>query len=285
MLFLTIFAVVNLRYATNEKQILPFATFSDEPRTPSELSLAIRKKLQEEQGIYSIRYEDFTSKNAFGINDEMVVTAASVIKIPVLAALYQLAEQKEVDLDEQVTIPEKDMQRWGTGVIRYENAGVTYTIRELAELMIEKSDNTAVYVLANHVIGLPRLQEIINMWGLSNTNYEKNLTSNKDINKLMKAMYFGELVHDTKLKDEMIGCMDDSDFEERLPKLLPDYIDVYHKIGNEVRITHDVGIIDVPGKPYYLGILGKDIPDHERSTQVIAEISEMVFKYQNEVME
>jgi beta-lactamase class A len=285
LLFLTIFAVFNMRYATDAKQVLPFATLSNDPKTAPELSLAIRKKLQDEQGIYSIRYEDFNSKNAFGINDEMVVTAASVIKIPVLAALYQLAEKKEVNLDEQITIPEADMQRWGTGVIRYENAGVTYTIRELAELMIEKSDNTAVYVLANRVIGLKRVQEMISSWGLSHTNYSENKTSNKDMNKLMRAMYLGEVVHDTALNDEMIGFMDDSDFEERLPKLLPDYIDVYHKIGNEVRITHDVGIIDLQGKPYFLGILGTDISDYERAAQVIAEISEMVFKYQNETQE
>jgi len=282
LLFFTVFVVFNMRNTTTKaSNVLPFNAVSDEPQTLSELSLAIRNRIAEEEGTYSIRFEDFGTKNAFGINDEPVVTAASVIKIPALAALYYLAEQRDIDLNEVITIPESDMQRWGTGIIRYQDAGATYTIRELAQVMMEHSDNTAVYVLANRVIGLERLQELIDSWGLSNTNYLENNISNKDMNKVMRMMYSGELVKDEELTNEMMGWMDDSDFEERLPKYIPEEVSVYHKIGNEVRITHDVGVIDLPEKPYYLGVLGIEIPDHEHATEVIAQISQMVFEYQS----
>ncbi|MCR4264017.1 MAG: class A beta-lactamase-related serine hydrolase, partial [Candidatus Roizmanbacteria bacterium] len=262
LLIFTIFAVLNMRNSvTKATNVLPFKTVSTEPQTLSELSLSIRNKIAEEEGTYSIRFEDFESKNAFGINDEPVVTAASVIKIPVLAALYYLAEKDEIDLDEVITIPESDMQRWGTGVIRYQDAGATYTNRELGQVMMEHSDNTAVYVLANRVIGLDRLQELIDSWGLDNTHYLDNEVSNKDMNKIMRMMFLGEIVTDEQLVDEMMGRMDDSDFEERLPKYIPEEVPVYHKIGNEVRITHDVGVFDLENKPYYLGILGIEVPD------------------------
>ena len=285
MLFLTIFSVLNMRKIDTSSSVLPFATVSNEPESVSELTLAIRKKLQEEEGIYSIRFEDFESKNAFGINDEMVVTAASVIKIPVLAALYYLADQKDIDLDEEISIPEQDMQRWGTGVIQYEEAGATFSYRDLAQVLMEHSDNTALYVLANRVIGLEHLQSLIDQWGLDHTDYLKNDTSNKDMNNLLRLMYYGEIVKNDSLNEEMIGWMDDSEFELRLPKYLPSDIPVYHKIGNEVRVTHDVGIIDLQGKPYYLGILGTDIPDHEHATDIIAQISLMVYEYQNQQLE
>ncbi|MBI4137476.1 serine hydrolase [Candidatus Roizmanbacteria bacterium] len=282
LLFITVFAVLNMRNTViRASKILPFHTVSDEPQTLSDLSLAIRNKIADEEGTYSIRFEDFESKNAFGINDEPVVTAASVIKIPVLAALYYLADQEEINLDEVITIPESDMQRWGTGIIRYQDAGATYTNRELAQVMIEHSDNTAVYVLANRVIGLDRLQDLINSWELNNTHYLDNEISNKDMNKLMRMMYRGELIQNEELNTEMMGWMDDSDFEERLPKYIPEEVPVYHKIGNEVRITHDVGVFDLENKPYYLGVLGIEIPDHDHATEVIAEISQMVFEFQN----
>lgn len=284
LLFFTVFAVLNMRNTvTKATDVLQFATSSGDVDTLSDLSLAIRNRIAEEEGMYSIRYEDFTSKTAFGINDEPVVTAASVIKIPVLAALYVLADNGEVNLDEVTTIPEEDMQRWGTGVIQYEEAGITFTNRELAQLMMEHSDNTAVYVLANRAIGLERLQNLINSWGLKNTDYLENEISNKDMNVLLRIMYSGELVQDDTLSNEMIGWMDDSEFEERLPKYIPEEVPVYHKIGNEVRITHDVGIIDLEGKPYYLGVLGIDVPDHDHATEVIAEISRMVFEYQSQM--
>lgn len=249
------------------------------PQNITELKIAVNNIIQKKTGTYSVYYVDLNSGENFGLNQEQVMTAASVNKIPILAALYYLANKGDIDLDKEITLQSKDIQDYGTGVIRYQTPPVTYTIRELAQLMMEKSDNTSSYVIASKIVGLQKVQDLVNSWGLTQTNMDENTTSNHDMALLMQKMYKGEIANQ-ELTNEMIGFMDDSDFEERLPKLLPENINVYHKIGNEVNIIHDVGIIDSPGKPYYLGVMTNNIAAQEQEAKdAIAEISKMIFLY------
>lgn len=248
------------------------------PRTLSELTREITTLLSNQQGTYSILFQDFNSNESIRINDEKVYTAASVIKIPILAATYQLASQGKLDLDEKIRISTEDVQDWGTGTIRNESQPIIYTVRELSALLMEKSDNTAAYVLYHNVIGEDTMHDMLDDWGLTHTDIEENETTNADIRALMEKMYHNQIAF-TKLTDEMIDFMDDSDFEDRLPALLPSTVHVYHKIGNEVRITHDVGIITFNDTAYYLGVLSMEVPDIEEGKKLIAKISQLTYQY------
>ena len=89
-------------------------------------------------------------------------------------------------------------------------------------------------------------------------------------------MYKGEITS-PELTLEMLGFMDDSDFEDRIPKGIPPNITVIHKTGNEVGNVHDAGIIDLPDRPYYLGVMTTDITNEEETKKKIARISQIVF--------
>lgn len=249
------------------------------PKTLSEFSYHIRSLIDEEQGTYSVRFEDFNTNEAFGINDDNSMTAASVIKLPILASLYHLADEGKINLDDEVTIKPSEVQNWGTGTIRYESQPIVHTNRELAKLMIEESDNTAAFVFTDRIIGTQTIQNLIESWGLRNTNIQENLTSNKDMSLLIHKMENNELASKALTK-EMIGWMDYSSFEDRLPALLPDNVHVYHKIGNEVRVVNDVGMIVFDDNKYYIGVLTEEIPDIEHAKEVIATISKLAYNYE-----
>lgn len=83
----------------------------------------------------------------------------------------------------------------------------------------------------------------------------------------------------SSLTKELIGFMDDSQFEDRLPRLLPKDARVYHKIGDEVGNIHDVGIVEHNGKAYFIGVLTDDQKDVEAAKLAIAEISKMVYDF------
>ena len=274
----SVFLLKKLISSPSSELISPLPLQSEEiPKTQNELLKEI-KQLIDGKGTYSVYIYDLNKKEGFGLGEETVFTAASVNKIPILASLYFLAGKNEIDLDKKITIQRKDIQNYGTGSIRYDPAGTQYSLKTLARLLTEKSDNTAGYVLGEIVIGLEKVQELIESWGLSQTNMENNKTSNHDIALLMSLMHQGKITNQALTK-EMIGLMDDSDFEERLPKLLPENIKVYHKIGNEEDIIHDAGIINLPQNPYYLGVFSTDIPDPEEAKEIIAQISKLVFEY------
>ncbi len=246
-------------------------------KNPAELISRIKKLTDTKNGYYSVYIYDLTNDQAYGFNETTILTAASVNKIPVLAALYYEAQTGRIDLDKRITLQASDIQDFGTGILRNEKPGGLYSLKTLAQIMIEKSDNTAVYVLTQ-VIGEKKIQELVNKWGLTQTDIKNNKTSNKDMALLFTKIYRGQIAN-AALTIEMIGFMDDSDFENRLPALLPDTVKVYHKIGTEIGNIHDVGIIALERHPYYLGVMTNDVTDEQQAETTIAEISQMVYDF------
>jgi beta-lactamase class A len=255
-----------------------FSLFSQKPKDPTSLLSEIKKIIDKFPGSWSVYFYDLTTNQGFGINETAIFTAASVNKVPILASLYYLAGRNAIDLDQQVTLQVSDIQDYGTGSIRYDPPGTTYSLKTLARLMMEKSDNTAAHLLGRQIIGFEKIQKLVDTWGLTQTDMEENKTSLVDMNKLFLKMYRGEITNQA-LTSEMIGFMDDSDFEDRIPALLPKGVKVYHKTGDETGNIHDVGIVELPNHPYFIGILTSDVSDEAQTKQTIAQISKMVFEY------
>lgn len=246
--------------------------------TEDNLLREIEKIIQRNPGTYSLYVYDLKGKKGFGINEKTVLTAASVNKLAILAALYHMAGKKEIDLEKVITLQKDDVQDYGTGSIRYDEPGTTYSLKTLARLMMEKSDNTAAYILANHIIGVENIQTMVDSWEMTQTEIVDNKTSVYDMSVLLTKMYNGEITTGA-LTPEMLDFTDSSDFDDRIPKNIPSGIKIYHKSGNEIGKIHDVGIVNLPGRPYFLGVMTNDITDEEAAKNNIAEISRIVFDY------
>ena len=99
-----------------------------------------------------------TGETASVLPDEKF-NSASVIKIPVLVMAYQMAEKSTLDLNARVTIAKGD-KRGGSGVLRYHDAGLQPTLRDVMTQMIITSDNTATDIAIARVGGVPA----VNTW-------------------------------------------------------------------------------------------------------------------------
>jgi beta-lactamase class A len=254
-----------------------FTSIFKKAKKPEDLKAKIQEAARDWTN-YSIVVVDYKSSFRMDINDTVIYTAASVNKLPILAALYYYSEKGDIDLDKVITIQAADIQDYGTGTIQYDPPGTTYSIRTLAQLMIKKSDNTAAYVLANHIVGIKKIHDLMASWGLTQTDVVVNKTSNRDTSLLVNKMWNRQVVGEA-LTTEMMGFMKDTDFENRLPSLLPEGVAVYHKIGTEVRVIHDVGVVTDGKVTYYIGVLTSDVPDEAEAETRIAEISKLVYDF------
>lgn len=255
----------------------PFSLFK-KTKNPDDLSQKIKSALKDQWADYSIVVEDYTSDFSLRESEGEIFVAASVNKVPILAALYYYAAKGEIDLDDDITIQAADIQDYGTGSIRYGKPGAVYSIKTLAKLMIKQSDNTAAYILANHIIGFPRLTGIVTQWGMSQTDMVENNTSNQDIAKLYRMIFEGKIT-DAAHTQEMLSFLKDTDFETRLPAKLPDSVTTYHKIGTEVSIIHDAGIVTDGTHTYYIGIFTKGTAEGEETDALMATVSKTVYDY------
>ncbi len=255
------------------------------PQAPAgsatDLKAAIKETADRQWSNYSIYVEDMNHDFVVDINETVVFDAASVMKIPILAALYTIAEDDPTILDRSITPQPDDIQAYGTGSIQYDPPGTSYTVKTLARLMMQKSDNTATYIITQHIVGESVVQQLIDSWGMSQTNIRTNKTSNKDISLITKRIYEG-VVTGKSMTEEMLALMKDSDFEDRIPALLPEGTTVYHKIGNAAGGYHDTGIVVSPTTQYYIGIFTSDITDEgEETIARMAEISKTVYEFMN----
>lgn len=231
--------------------------------------------LKDQKGEFNVCYTDLVTEDSFGIHPDTVLTGASLNKLPIVGYLYYLAGKKEIDLQETIVIQKSDIQDYGTGVIRYEEPGKTYTLQYLAQLALQKSDNTAAHVI-NIRIGEGNIQSYAYRLGMSATSMVENDTSCRDIQTFFKMLYANKIAPDALTK-ELMGYMENTDFEDRISRLLPRSMHVYHKTGDGVNFVHDGGIISNGKTPFILVVTSSNLSDDEKAKETIGKIAEKIY--------
>lgn len=260
---LTFLPTINLNRGTSESNF------------QSEVEKIIKKK----NGFYSVYYKNLKTEESFGINENQIETAASVNKLPIIAALYYLDKTGKIDLDDKITIQEDDVQDYGTGSIRYQEMPQTYSLRNLAKLALNQSDNTAAHVISLK-LGEENIQYLVNTWGMNSTNMINNKTTVKDMGTLMQKINNGDIANGPQTR-ELLEFMTNTEFEDRLAKNIKDQAIIQHKTGDGEGFVHDVGIIrSKDGKNvYFLGVMTSDIGQNEKEAKdTIGEISKKIFE-------
>jgi beta-lactamase class A len=103
------------------------------------------------------------------IDSNAEVPTASVIKVPIMAALYHEIDMGRFEETDLLALQDED-RRYGTGVIRDLTTGREFSLFDLCRLMIVLSDNTATGIIARHV-GIERINEILHAWSFCTTDF------------------------------------------------------------------------------------------------------------------
>ena len=257
---------------------LVISNLSKEERFDPSLVLSeienLTKDLRGSYGVYVFR---LTDKKDYGFNEDKVFPAASLMKLPVMLALYQEAEKGKIDLETKYTLIEKDKRR-GAGILQGKPVGSLYTYKQLIELMGQHSDNTAFAVLRK-VLGDKEIEKVIDDLEMSKTSLRGFETSPKDMGRFFQKLYQGDILS-PKSRDEFLDSLVDTSFEDWLPQGVPEDIKVAHKIGQDLGIFSDAGII-FTSRPFVLIIMSKNARQKE-ADEVLVEITEKVWAFEME---
>jgi beta-lactamase class A len=230
-------------------------------------------------GTYGISVIDLASGQKLDLDAAEPMNAASVNKLEILAALYHEVEAGRVRLDTTLTLSATNVQDYGTGVIRYQPLGTRYTLDQLAILLIEQSDNTASYMLAQY-LGLSTIDKLVTGWGLTSTIVGQEVSTPQDAARFMQLLYEGKLANAADTQ-RMLDYLSHTAFNDRIPAGLPAGIFVAHKIGTEVNVENDVALVQMPGRPYVLSIFAKDVTE-ANAVPVEQAISRAVYQYEQQ---
>lgn len=231
-------------------------------------------------------YRDLASGRSWGWNADNDFPAASVIKIPILLAVYREAQRGNVQLDTRLEVLFQH-HVGGAGVLFELHDGITVTIEDLCRLMIVVSDNVASNLLLE-LVGAPSVQALMDEFGMGKTVLGRkfmdpprpgadNRTSAWDMGRCLQALQRGEILDKTHT-NSALAILRRQQYREKIPLLLPPELPIAHKTGELDGVRHDVGLVEVPGRPYVLSLLTqKGGPAYEVDL-ALARISRMIYE-------
>jgi beta-lactamase class A len=225
-------------------------------------------------GVYGLYIVDLKSGFSFGVNESETFDAASLIKLPVMAAMYRMSEDGEIDLNEKYSLKNSDKAS-GAGSLFYKPAGYLVSYGEILNLMGQQSDNTA-FVIARNKVGKENIENLIRKIGMVDTRFDTRQTTPRDIGIFFFKLWQGKVVNQSN-RDKILDSLTKTIFEDYLPAGLPENVRIAHKFGTLENIINDAGIVFDTNHPYVIVLMSKGIIEREAKL-VVPAISKMVFE-------
>ena len=208
-------------------------------------------------GEFGILVKSVNGQEELKLGENIVMTAASVIKLPVLIVYYQAVDSGQIDPEAEYVLAEIDRWKYGTGSLQYQAAGTTYTYRQVAQLVTNQSDNMGAEVLIKNLGGYAKAQQAVNRLGLIKANLKENEMTVAEAGGLFLQLAQGKLLTPTS-REELFANLTKTVNEDRLPAGVPDNVRVIHKFGSEAGVVNDCGIVEAK-KPYVICILTTNV--------------------------
>ena len=252
-------------------------------------SAAIRQAIEQVTAPYgqtvSVTYLPLgTPAGIVSVNGSTQHASASMIKLVVLAALFDKVAAGEIDLSAQVEIKASDIVS-GTGTVQDDGPG-TYELRELARRMIADSDNTATNVIVD-LIGMDAVNEEASKLGLTGTVMARkmmdmvaadqgmrNRMTSDDAATILNLIASGKLVNE-QMSELAMSFLLQQTINAGLTDAIPAGVQVAHKTGELIQAEHDGGIV-LAAHPYVLVVMTEGI-DNYLGVSVIADVSRAVY--------
>ncbi len=262
-------------------------------RTETQLLLtAIQREARLAGGRWAVAAVSCDSGERVELDADELFPAASVIKVPLLAALYAARDTGLVSLDEVRELRAEDVVG-GSGVLLELHPGLPLTLEDLARLMIVVSDNTATNMLIDR-LGVPFIEGFLESNGFRRIRLQRrlfdmearaqgrdNLIAAGDVAELLCRLHAGDLPPLSPAScEECLSIMRRQQHREKLPALLPSGAVVASKPGGLEDVTHDCGlVITESGKAYAAAILCAGFRDRRTAEHAVALISLRLYEY------
>ena len=223
---------------------------------------------------------DGAAHREFGADKPLV--AASVIKIPIMAAAFDAIRRGALDEHRLVEI-RPEMKKPSCGALTYMHDGLQVTVLDLITLMIILSDNTATNLMID-ILGVEPVNALMAAHDipgiclrrklfepeLSARGIQNTITA-RGVAALLKKIYENQLLG-APWDGRMLDILRNQRLNGKLPFYLHEQgIKLAHKTGEDDGITHDVGIVYAE-KPFLICMLSNNVnvPAFERLMQETA---------------
>ncbi len=228
------------------------------------------------------------NNNYASIDSKRIYPAASIIKLPVLIQLYKAVEAETFGLKDYMYLTEY-YRSSGSGDMQYAQAGRSYSIYDLAKVMIQDSDNTATNMLMSKLGSMNDINAALKNWGIKNTHVQTwlpdltgtNYTTAEDMAQMLYNIgnddnHFLNI----NSQSDIINIMGKVKNVNLIKAGLPANVDFVHKTGDIGTMLGDAGIVYLPsGQRYIVVILALRPHNNVNGKLYIQEASKIIYNY------
>lgn len=219
------------------------------------MNLDYLKEYKEKISIYLYDLDLKKDLITYDIDTQMV--SASTIKVLIMLKGLKMVEEGKWSLSDSFEIKEEDL------VEKTIEPGV-YNLETLIFKMITESHNITTNILIRE-IGFDAINDYAKQVGLEKTSLNRymldyeavlkginNFTSQKDLCLLFEKLYDGLLLNETQ--DFALNTLLAQKDHRMNKRFFKEPLKYAHKTGDLDHLHHDVGILYLKDKHYYLGI-------------------------------
>ena len=253
------------------------------------LSKEIEKLVECSNENTSILIKELNSDcDIYNFNSTEKLVSASIIKVPIMLAIFNEVKNGKANLNDMIFVTQNDIL-YDTEI--FENGEKKYSINELINWMIIESDNTATNVLLKH-FGMENVNNYIaNVLKVKSTYLQRymldkkaiesglnNYTSQKDMLDIFTLLFNKEILNE-ELCDIAINILYNQRCQDQIMRYIFEPIKFAHKTGALDYLNHDVGVMNINNKMFYIGVSVYNSNNKKGNRKLIGNIGKKIYDY------
>lgn len=223
----------------------------------------------------------------FGVNEKEKFTPASLLKVPLAITYFKAAESDPAILSRTLRLEKGFDTRIVKQIVPPSSEieeGKDYSVVELIERSIIRSDNQAAVLLYSHV-DPEFMWDLFRKFGFPEEdikNSEIIVLTVKDYARFFRILFNASYLSQD-YSERLLDILSRVEFRDGLVAGIPEGVVVVHKFGergdlsNEVIQFHDCGIVYYPKNPYILCLMTRG-QDSKKLVNTIKEISKIIYE-------
>jgi len=276
------------------------------PQQSAALDARIRERATGFPGHVALYARNLKTGAEYGLHPDEQVRTASTIKLPILCALHDQIAQGKLRWDDEITLTEADTVA-GSGILREFSPGTRHRVRDVANLMIVVSDNTATNLILGRItadavneytvkLGILNTKSLRKVRGDGNQlkspsgfaheglmpeyrRFGLGVSTPRDMVRLLELIEAGKVVS-PKDSQEILAVLGRQQFKDSIGRRLPDRW-VFSKSGSLDALRSDVGIVRTPAGPVAMaltvdGMPGTDYGPENAGQRLLSDLAQIL---------
>lgn len=245
------------------------------------LKSTVDASLDDAEGTYAVYIKNIKTGEQYGVNEHRKFVSASLYKLWTMGAVYERIADGTLEKNQVVAASIEDLNKQhniSTEEAELTEGNISVTVDDAIEQMITVSHNYSALLLTS-TVNSAAVRDFLLTYGLTESVVGNKLpeTTASDIGKYFELLYNKKLVNDM-YSEEMMARLKRQRLNDRIPKGLPDELQIAHKTGELYGYKHDAGIVFAPSGDYIIVLLS-DTKNPSIAVEVMAQLSKNVYDY------